>query len=89
MIIIIAYNYNNIENNNKGNIVAKYARHKTFCQRYGHYRYAYRRYALGNIRTISEYFIISTVLELANTNLNYMCQLVVMLVIVCVTKWSE
>jgi hypothetical protein len=46
---------------------------KSFCQRCGQYRYAYRRYTLGNIRTISGYFIISSDLHLANTNLNYIC----------------
>jgi hypothetical protein len=31
-----------------------------FWQRCGHYRYAYRRYSLGNIRKISGYIIISS-----------------------------
>jgi hypothetical protein len=38
----------------------------------GHYRYAYRRYAPGNIWTISGYFITSSDLDLANIYLNYM-----------------
>jgi hypothetical protein len=58
---------------NKGNIVPKYAPHKSFCQGCRHYRYAYRQYALGNISTISGYFIISSDIDLANINLNYMC----------------
>jgi hypothetical protein len=52
---------------NKGNIVARNAHHKSFWQRCGHYRYAYRRYSLGN------FWIFSSDLDLANINLNYMC----------------
>jgi hypothetical protein len=47
------------------------AHHKSFWQIFVHYRYAYRKYALGNIWKTSRYFIISG--DLANINLNYMC----------------
>jgi hypothetical protein len=45
---------------NKGNIVAIYVRHRRLWQRCGHFRYAYRRYALGNIWKIYADIIISS-----------------------------
>jgi hypothetical protein len=54
----------------QGQYCPKYAHHKSFWQKCGHYRYAFKRYTLGNIRKISWYFIICSDLDLANINLN-------------------